>query len=174
MVRGIYVPADSDESLEVREFTGLDDYQSAVEGWIEPVDVPDLGITIYVNEEGLIRHLPFNSRATFLWWYYVPVARHRAILVGNTVIVGMPDEQGSTADVPAEVETLTKHGIWRVEVKTLGDSKWCHNQVTYEDHFEALAWAMVTLERWTAAEDVRVVLVTPDPIDGASPPDSDQ
>jgi phosphatidylserine decarboxylase len=30
---------------------------------------------------------------------------------------------------------------------------------SYTDYFEALVWAMVTLERWTHAEDVRVVPV---------------
>ncbi len=99
MVKGIYVPADGDEPLEVREFNGLEDYQRAVEGWIEPVDVLDLGITIYVIEEGLLRHLPFNSRATFLWWYHGPAARQSAMLVGNAVIVGMPDEQVKSVGV---------------------------------------------------------------------------
>jgi len=37
-----------------------------VDGWIEAVDVPNLGITIYVNEEGVLRHLPFNPRASIL------------------------------------------------------------------------------------------------------------
>jgi|GEM_PF-2549021 len=63
MVKGIHVPVDPSEPLEVCDFANLAAYRAAVEGWIEPVDVPDLGITIYVNEEGLLRHLPFNSRA---------------------------------------------------------------------------------------------------------------
>lgn len=66
MAQGIYGPAEGQP--EKREFTCLEDYQAAVGGLIEAVDVPDLGITIYVNDEGLLRHLPFNSRASFLWW----------------------------------------------------------------------------------------------------------
>ncbi|WP_341210582.1 DUF3846 domain-containing protein [uncultured Microbacterium sp.] len=81
MLNGIYVPVDESELLEQREFATLDGYQAAVGGWIETVDVPGLGITIYANEEGLLRRLPFNSRASFLWWYHVSGAQ--AMLVGN-------------------------------------------------------------------------------------------
>lgn len=96
MVQGIVIPAIDSMPLAVREFAGLKDYQEAVGGWIEAVDIPDLGITIYVNEEGLVHHLPFNSRATFLWWYHWPASRNVAMLVGEAVIVGMPDHDGET------------------------------------------------------------------------------
>lgn len=52
MVRGIYVPIDAGEPLEVREFASLQSCQLTVDGWIEAVDIPGLGITIYVNEGG--------------------------------------------------------------------------------------------------------------------------
>lgn len=66
MVKGVYVRVDENEPLERCEFAMLDAYQAAVDGWIEAVDVPNLGITIYVNEEGVLRHLPFNPRASIL------------------------------------------------------------------------------------------------------------
>lgn len=105
MVRGIYLPADDREKLVVHDFAGAEDYTRCVDGYIEAVDVPDLGIRIYVNEEGLIRRLPFNSRASFLWWYYVPAARE-SLLVGDAVIVGCPDADGETTDVPEAVLQL--------------------------------------------------------------------
>lgn len=105
MVKGIYVPTDESEPLEQREFASLEDYQQSVGGWIEAVDVHDLGITVYVNEEGLLRHLQCNPRASFLWWYHVP-GSHRAMLVGNAIIVGVPDENGDSTDVPEEVVDL--------------------------------------------------------------------
>lgn len=163
MVRGIVVPAEGDLPLEQRDFARLEDYQAAVDGWIEAVDLPSIGVTIFINEEGLIRQLPFNSRASFLWWYHVPEARQRAMLVGDAVRVGMPDRNGNSTDIPNEVAALlTGQGVWRVQVRTFGDPKWYRNQATYSDYFEALVGAMVTLERWTAAEDVRVVPVLPD------------
>ncbi|WP_396653769.1 DUF3846 domain-containing protein [Microbacterium sp. ARD31] len=66
VVRGLLIPSGEDP-IEERTLASLPDYQKAVGGWIEAIDLPDVGITIYVNEEGLLRQLPFNPRATFLW-----------------------------------------------------------------------------------------------------------
>lgn len=165
MVSGICVPAVAESPLEEREFADLKDYQTAVGGWIEAVDLPSFGVTIYANEEGLLRHLPFNSRASFLWWYHVPAARQKAMLVGDVVIVGLPDCHGNSTDVPIVVrELLLAPATYRVEVRTFDDPKWYSNQATYPDYWEALVWGMVLLERWTAAEDVRIVRVESKPI----------
>ena len=121
MVQGIYVPM-IDGELEVREFAQTSKLQGSVGGWIEAVDVPDPGITIYVNEEGLVRRLPFNSRASFVWWYHVPGAT-QAMLVGNAVIIGQPDEDGNDTDVPQTViDLLTYDGEYVVLVKVGGIS----------------------------------------------------
>lgn len=178
MVKGIYFPADETEPLEQREFATLDDYQAAVDGWIEAVDVPSLGVTIYVNEEGLLRHLPFNPRASFLWWFHVPGA-HQAMLVGNAVIVGLPDENGDSTDMPREVvDLLTVAREYAVAIQmggtsepggldsklssillplTHGDPSWCISVTRHEDYFSAAAWAVVFRERWTDAINVRVI-----------------
>jgi hypothetical protein len=163
VVKALHIPTEANEPITELEVSKLEDYQAAVGGWIEPVDLPDLGVTIYVHEEGLVLGLPFNSRAAFLWWYFVPEARQKAMLVGPALVVGLPDRNGDSTDVPAHViDMIGKPGVWRVEVKAHGDPKWYRNQATYTDYFEALVWAMVTLERWSAAEDVRVVPVLPD------------
>lgn len=163
MVRALRIPTDADEPITELEVFALEDYQAAVGGWIEPVDLEDLGVTIYVHEEGLIMGLPFNSRAAFLWWYFVPEARQKAMLVGPALVVGLPDRNGDSTDIPTHVvDMIGRPGVWRVEVKTHGDPKWYRNQATFDDYFEALVWAMVTLERWSQAEDTRVVPVPPD------------
>lgn len=163
MVIGIVIPAAAEQPLEQRDFAGLEDYRAAVGGWIEAIDLHDLGVTIYVNEEGRVRQLPFNSRASFLWWYHVPAARQAAVLAGSAVVVGLPDRNGENTDVPDAVrELLLAHTSYRVEVRTIGDPKWYGNQAIYPDYWEAVVWAMVTLERWASAEDVRVLPVIPD------------
>lgn len=125
MVKGLLVPVDPTAPIETRELIQLDDYRAAVGGRIEPVDVPPLGTTIYVNEEGLIRQMPLNPRATFLWWFYVPAARQKAMLVGDALLVGMPDQRGDSTDVPDEVCELAASGKrWRVEYLTESDSRW--------------------------------------------------
>lgn len=178
MVKGIYVPVDESEPLELREFATLDDYQAAVDGWIEAVDVPSLGVTIYVNEEGLLRHLPFNPRASFLWWFHVPGA-HQAMLVGNAVIVGLPDENGDSTDMPREVvdlPTVAREYAVAIQIGgasessgsdgklssillplTHGDPNWCISVTRHEDYFSAAVWAVVFRERWVDAVNVRVV-----------------
>jgi len=178
MVKGIYIPADDSEALEIRELEKLEDYQAAVDGWIEAVDVPSLGVTIYVNEVGLLRRLPFNPRASFLWWYHVPSA-HQAMLVGDVVIVGPPGDNGDGADVPDEVvDLLMVAREYAVAIQiggvsapsesdgmlssillplTHGDPSWCLSLTRHEDYFSATAWAVVFRERWTDAVNVRVV-----------------
>lgn len=170
-MRALIIPVAEHEPITECEVNKLEDYQSVVGGWIEPVDIPVLGVTVYVNEEGLLRQLPFNPRATFLWWYFVPEARQTAMLVGPALITGLPDRSGDSTDVPSEVAAmLAQPGEWRVEVRTIGDPKWYRNQMTYSDYFEALVWAMLTLERWSAAEDVRVVPVLADKLAGPAAP----
>ena len=110
MARALFVPVDPTAPLEPREVARLEGYQETVGGWIEQVDIPALGTTIHVNEEGSIRQLPLNPRATFLWWFYVPAARQKAMLVGGALLVGMPGQRGDSTDVPNEVVTLSEPG----------------------------------------------------------------
>ncbi len=158
MVRALHIPTEADEPIVEVEVHALEDYQAAVGGWIEPVDIADLGVTVYVHEEGLVLGLPFNSRATFLWWYYVPEARQKAMLVGPALVVGLPDRNGDSTDIPRDTaELLSQPGKWRVEARPKAEPDWIQIPGSYDDYFEALVWAMVTLERWHDAEDVRVV-----------------
>lgn len=166
MVRGLLIPSGNDP-IEERTLASLPDYQEAVGGWIEAIDLPDVGITIYVNEEGLLRQLPFNPRATFLWWYHQAAARQQTMLVGNAIVVGLPDQRGESTDVPESVaELFLRPGLWRVEVQTTDGPIWFRSQMTYQDYWEALVWAMVTLERWKPAIDVRIVPVPWDEVVG--------
>ncbi|NEM90901.1 DUF3846 domain-containing protein [Galbitalea soli] len=104
MVTGIFVPSKGEPQL--REFRGLSDYQRAVGGLIEAVEVAALGITVYVNEEGLLRQLPSNILVTLLCLKWSPELGPRSELVGNAVIVGSPDASGAATDVPASVPSL--------------------------------------------------------------------
>ncbi|MBZ4486728.1 DUF3846 domain-containing protein [Microbacterium sp. cx-55] len=71
MAHGILIPASDRIDLTRYEARELADYQLAVDGWIEAVDVAPFGCTLFVNEDGHPRGLPFNRRATFLWWFHV-------------------------------------------------------------------------------------------------------
>ncbi|MFS0712359.1 hypothetical protein ABC195_00640 [Microbacterium sp. 2P01SA-2] len=43
MVHGIYIPAADARDIEARDYTQLEDHQSAVGGWIEAVDLLKFG-----------------------------------------------------------------------------------------------------------------------------------
>lgn len=168
MVTGIVIPAESGESLRELDTSVPHAIATTVGGLMEAVDLFVLGVTVYVNEEGLLRHLPFNSRASFLWWYHVPEARQRAMLVGEAVIVGLPDDNGADTEVPtAARELLLSPGRFRVEVRTAGDPTWHRNRATYPDYWEAIVWAMVLLERMPEVVDTRVVPVDGDAVEAA-------
>lgn len=112
MVRGIFLPAEDDAPLEEREIIRLEDYQAAVGGLFQPVDVPTLGITIYVNEEGRLHRLHFNRRVTVLWCQHVEPRRSTS-LFGNAVIVGPLDRSGRPTDIPNAVRVLLQDHFGR-------------------------------------------------------------
>lgn len=157
MVKGLWIPADASAKVERRDYRQLEDYQAAVGGWIEAVDIPGFGpVTMYVNENGLAERLPFNGRATFLWWFHSAHVREHAALVGDVALVGYPDHEGDTTDVPDEVlDLLTATTPHVVSMKV--DGQWFANRVVNRDYWEAIHWAMIKLSREPQIEDVDVV-----------------
>ncbi len=133
MVRAIVIPADGEEPPREIETSDPAAIAKAVDGFMEAVDIYELGVTVYVNESGLLRRLPFNSRVSFLWRYHVPAVRQRAMLVGDA-----PDRYG-------------------VELQDGGDGTWRTDGLQYADYWEAIMWAMLLLKQVPEATDARVV-----------------
>lgn len=158
MPRGIIIPANESLPCEVREFDGLADYQEAVGGFIEPVDLPRIEATLYVNEEGVIRDLPFNVRATVMRWFWMPDTPARSTTVGDAVLIGLPDEEGDTTDIPEWLaeNILAPHGHC-IEVKLVTGPERYVNQKWFSSYFEAALWARQVAERWPLIEEVRIV-----------------
>lgn len=157
MVKGLVVSSEDTRPITVGDFEEFEDYRKVVDGYTEHIDIERLGITVCINGEGLLQKLPFNSRATFLWWYHVPEARQRAILVGNAVIVGLPDAHGAATDVPEELVILfTTDGTFHVEIQWDENDRWANYGFDFETYFEALIWAMLISERVDAAQ-IKVV-----------------
>lgn len=75
MVQGIVVPVDTNEPLREIDTAQPDAIARAVGGLVEAVDLYDLGVTVCVNEAGLLQSLPWNRRASLFWSYHVPAAR---------------------------------------------------------------------------------------------------
>nr|WP_278102317.1 DUF3846 domain-containing protein [Microbacterium proteolyticum] len=155
MVQGIIIPADNTAPLKTATLDSLQDFQRAVGGWIEAVDIPDLGVTMYVNDEGLIRDLPFNRRATFLWRFHVPQARD-ARLVGDVAVVGVADGEGENTELPMDLRRrLIEPGVYRVRTRQRGGSRWQEEPVDRDDYVETVIWAAL-LQEMSPALEVRV------------------
>ena len=91
-------------SKEVVEFDRTNSYEvlsGAVDGYIQQVPLDDIGVTMYVNEEGKINGLQQNPIATALWidqWDETDVMVGDVICVSNIVDddgydTGLTDEQ---------------------------------------------------------------------------------
>ena len=146
MVQGIVIPADNTAPIRASPLDSLEDYQRAVGGWFEVVDIPDLGVTMYVNEEGLIRDMPFNRRATFLWRFHVPQARD-ARLVGDVAVVGLTDDEGENTELPSELaRRLLEPGVYRVRTRENAGSRWHEEPIDRFDYIETVIWAALVQE----------------------------
>lgn len=93
----------TDGTYEVKEFKQLSDYQTAVDGLIEPIGMHDFyGASVcqgYVNEEGLLQGLSLNSTASALSFMF----GNSPTIVGNMVVLGLSDEDGNDTDIPDDI-----------------------------------------------------------------------
>lgn len=156
---GIYIPADEAASIEFRLFGQITEYQEAVGGYFQCVDIDAPAATFFVNEDGKVINLPLNRRATLAWWVLYRAAQNVDAFMGDVILLGQPDEDGDTQDVPGELVTLImKTDLYKYEVQTIdGGDKWYGNMSTFDNYFEACNAALGLLGRWTLASDIRVV-----------------
>jgi hypothetical protein len=80
--------------------------QTYVGGYIEAVTAGN--VTFWINEEGKLRGLPINRRATALWYHLEPAARGMDVLVGRVIVTGGADDEGHTESVDPEVLNLLR------------------------------------------------------------------
>ena len=163
VIKGIHVPADEDKPLELVEFDqgNIKAIQHYVGGWFQFVDVERPGASIACNEEGKVHGLPLNRRATLIWWTGWTAARQVDALMGDCLIVGLPDEEeGNTQSVPDELVDLLFHqGQFKYEVQVIGEDGWHGNQIVLGDVFEAFNNGLALAERWSKVTNVRVVSI---------------
>ena len=88
MVKSIVIPHDPARSPRLRELADAGDFQAAVGGWLEPIEMPSLGVTVYVNEAAHREHHPINCRAMVLWWLYSADPMQYPVFLGDVVLTG--------------------------------------------------------------------------------------
>lgn len=159
MATGIVIPHEQSTPIYESRFNGLRDYQLAVDGHIEALDLDIPASTIFANDESKILGLPLNRRATLLWWLSTPIFRHRDVICGNAVVIGQPDSEGETQSIPQDLRTLLlDRARYRVEVQTVSETeRWSGNRMVFADFFEAANWGLSLWDRWTLVTGVRVV-----------------
>lgn len=158
MVTGVIIPADESVAVTRHDFNDLSDYQQAVGGLIEAIDLESPAMTFFTNEEGKLIGLPINRRATVMWWLYSPTSYGYDVISGDAVLVGQPDRVGETQSLPEElVALLTATRDFRVEVQTLPDGPWCGNRRRFADYFGAARHAADLRSRWTQVTRARVI-----------------
>ena len=64
MVRSIVIPHDTEQRPALVELADLGAFQEAVDGWLDLIEIPSIGVTIYMNEAERRTHGPLNTRAT--------------------------------------------------------------------------------------------------------------
>lgn len=105
MAIGIVIPADDNLDLTIRTFETLPDYQAAVSGFVEYIALAEPTASLFVNEEGKIRHLPDNERATLIMRMHNRIHDGDSV-AGDAVLIGPENVRGESTDVPEALRDL--------------------------------------------------------------------
>lgn len=101
-VERIALPKDS--AAQLRELQGITGgYIQGVYGWTGDPDTTRSDVTFFVDEEGKLKNLPINTKATALWWTLDRTMVNIDYLCGVVVVTGGADSRGDTVSVPSEV-----------------------------------------------------------------------
>lgn len=159
MIHAIQIPQDEERPLYKVAIENLAGMQAAVGGYIEIIDLGPLTASLVLDEEGKLAQKPINRRATLLFWLLFPSVRHHDVIVGDVLIVGYPDKDGNTTDVPTKVvELLFETKSYKAEFQTYDDAnKFNGNLMRFDDYFVAANYALGKAESWSAVERCRVV-----------------
>ncbi|MDQ0868988.1 hypothetical protein QFZ70_001461 [Arthrobacter sp. V1I9] len=160
MIHAIQIPVDEQRPLYKVAINGLSSMQEAVGGYVQFIDLGPLHASMVMNEEGKLQKLPINRRATLMFWLLFPSVRHNDVIVGDAILVGLPDKDGNTTDVPQEVvDLLFGEKQLKAEFQTFDDdNKFNGNLMRFDDYFVAANYALGKAESWTAVQRCRVVL----------------
>ena len=143
MVTTIVIPHNQASAPRVQELASVGDFQEVAGGWLEPFDVPTLGITLWANQAAPREHLRMNSRATALCLCYSSRVETASLVVGDVVVSGAVTPEES-ADVPEQVLAglLSSHEFV-VQVSPDDDGVWHDTSARFGNIFEAALWCML-------------------------------
>lgn len=158
MVTGILIPRRTSIPMRRIELSTLMDYQLAVGGYIDTMTLERYGVVLVMNEEGKLKRLNVNRRATCIWWLFADGIVAGDVLQGDVVIVGA-EEAGEFTDAPPEVVSLLLESQrFQVQVQLSRESDlWVPIGDPVSEFFDANVRALQLMEVWQLATTVRVV-----------------
>lgn len=158
MPTGILIPVDEDQDIQIVEVATFNEYQALIGGFFQVIDLENPESSLYMDEEGKIKQLPVNRRATLLMWAHRSVFRERDVVCGPALLIGSPDGRGDTQDIPDRLMSLlTGTSRFKYQVKTINDDEWTGNAVTFTDWVEAYNAALSLASRWLLVTEVQVL-----------------
>jgi hypothetical protein len=114
-----------------------------VDGWLEPIEMPALGITVYVNEAARRKHHPINCRAMALWWLYSADPMQYPIFLGDVVLTSTDDGEEATAMLERILGDIFEQREFVVQVQPHGRGPWHDSFARFTDVFDAATWCML-------------------------------
>ncbi len=143
MVKSIVIPHDPTRSPRLRHLATASEFQAAVDGWLEPIEMPALNVTVYVNEAARRERQPINCRAMAIWWLHTANPMQHPIILGDVVLTGIAEDGGGT-DVPDSlVQDIFEAREFVVQIRPPQDTVWHDTFARFADVFDAATWCMV-------------------------------
>jgi uncharacterized protein DUF3846 len=159
-ISAIVIPADPREPIRLEQFAADDlaAKQRLVGGYIEVVRLSYPPALLYMNEEGKLRGLPSNARATALWWVHDIRFLGQDHIQGDAFVLGPPSTDGESISAPDDlVQLLTQTPSYTTQARTRDESTWNGNGQVYDDWFATYTDAIHLAERWPNVEAIRVI-----------------
>lgn len=103
MINGICIPATITDPARLVEIADSESLGTLVGGWLEALMI-DGTTTCYLNEEGKLKGLPVNVRATAMLAHRLAPSD---MIVGDVVLLGFDPETGDDLSLPNATEKIT-------------------------------------------------------------------
>jgi hypothetical protein len=138
MVRSIVIPHNAALGPFLAEVAELGDFQYLVDGWLEPLELPALGVTVYLSESARREHRPLNCRATAFWWLYSADPASYPLILGDVVLTG------AGGDIPEPViEQVFSRDEFVLQVHPRDCDAWYDTYGRFSNIFDAAVWCLL-------------------------------
>lgn len=142
MVKSIVIPHGESQHPRLQEMADIGAFQEAVDGWLELIEAPAIGVTIYVNEAAQRDYAPLNQRAMAVWWLYAVDPMQHPLLCGDVVFSGVSDE--NDGDVPEQlVRDVFDATKFTLDARSHAGNFWRETKARFDNVFDAALWCML-------------------------------